>query len=51
MTYLQALIANISREEAKKEIRRHDASWAEFIDEFGDRNEYIGEEVLAFLGY
>ena len=51
MTYLEALIANISREEAKREIRLHGESWANFVAEFGDREDYIGEEVLAFLGY
>jgi hypothetical protein len=51
MTYIDALIANISRDEARREILLHGASWAEFTEEFGDREEYIGEEVLAFLGY
>jgi|11_taG_2_1085331.scaffolds.fasta_scaffold02625_12 archaellum biogenesis protein FlaJ (TadC family) len=51
MNYHEALDAEVTAAEAKAEIKKHDASWHDFIREYGDRNEYMGKEVLDFLGY
>lgn len=54
MTYEEALAATVSAAEAKAEIKQHhslDLTWEAFVAEYGDFEEYSGEDVLAFLGY
>lgn len=51
MSYLEALEANISKQEAIAEIIKHGLDPAEFFAEEGERDEYIGSEVLYWLGY
>lgn len=51
MTYAEAMIARVSRMEAKREIAKHGASWAEFLADCGDLQEYDGATVLEWLGY
>lgn len=52
MDYSEACEATVTREEAKREIAKHDGpEWSEFLDDVGDRAEYTGEEVLGWLGY
>lgn len=53
MSYEDAIEATVSREEARREIARHDigGTFEDFLHEVGDRAEYSGEEVLAWLGY
>ena len=53
MSYEEAIETTVSREEARREIERHDidGTFADFLSEVGDRAEYSGEEVLAWLGY
>jgi hypothetical protein len=51
MSYLEALEANITKAEAIQEIRKHSLDPAEFFAEVGERDEYIGEEILNWLGY
>lgn len=53
MSYEDAIEATVTREEARREIERHDidGTFDDFIREVGDRAEYTGEEVLAWLGY
>lgn len=41
----------VSREEARREIERHGCDWGEFVAEVIDREEYMGREVLEWLGY
>lgn len=36
---------------ALKVIREHDADWAEFVADYGQRDTYDGADVLMFLGY
>jgi hypothetical protein len=36
---------------ALKLIREHDADWAEFVADYGQRDTYDGADVLMFLGY
>jgi len=56
-TLEEAMEMEVSKQEAKREIARHcdpeecRTLWFEFVTEFGDREEYLGEEVLGFLGY
>ena len=54
MTYEEALAATVSAAEAKAEIELHDSAdstWEAFVAEYGDFEEYSGEDVLDFLGY
>lgn len=41
----------VTRKEACHEIAQHGADFDEFITEVGDKQEYKGGEVLAWLGY
>ncbi len=43
----------VTRQEAIDEIERHDVEGgvAAFLAEVGDKPEYMGEEVLGWLGY
>lgn len=41
----------ITRERAKQEIAKHNASWSEFIADNGEHEEYDAQDVLAWLGY
>lgn len=40
-----------SKERAKQEIDNHNASWAEFVADNGEHEEYNAQDVLAWLGY
>jgi hypothetical protein len=53
MNLLEAMEAEVTREEAKAEIDRHDSDggWDVFIAEHGDHPEYEGATVLGWLGY
>lgn len=52
MDYFEACEATVTREEARREVALHDGpQWSEFLEEVGDRVEYLGEEVLGWLGY
>lgn len=51
MTLEEAWGALVSRDEALAEVRKHRCDEAEFLTEVGDRNEYLGEDVLGWLGY
>ena len=52
MTYDEALEStDITRAEAIAEVRAHQISVHEFLDEVGDRALYSGSEVLQWLGY
>jgi hypothetical protein len=53
MNYDEAFEAVVTREEARREVARHDVEggFEVFLQEVGDRAEYLGGEVLAWLGY
>lgn len=53
MDYEEAIETTVSREEARREIERHDCDggFAAFVAEVGDRASYRGAEVLGWLGY
>jgi hypothetical protein len=42
---------DITPQEAKKEIEKHDAEWADFERDVGKKPQYTGEEILTWLGY
>ena len=52
-TYFEACDAEVTREEARLEIARHDVDggFIRFLQEVGDRETYLGKEVLDWLGY
>ena len=51
MSLEEALEAEVSKDAAEREIRRHEMDPAEFFHEIGDRPWYTGAEVLYWLGY
>ncbi|CAN5714398.1 hypothetical protein BH10PSE18_BH10PSE18_08000 [soil metagenome] len=51
MSYEDACTARISRTRARAEIERHHCDFSLFIEEVGDCDEYLGSEVLNWLGY
>lgn len=53
MDYEEACEATVTREEARREIARHDCDggFDAFLAEVGDRATYNGSEVLGWLGY
>jgi hypothetical protein len=51
MTYEEALVINVTKSEALAEIRKHGIDPKEFLEEMGDREDYAGADVLAWLGY
>ena len=51
LTYDDAVIAIVSKAEAMAEIRRHRQDPVEFFTEIGERDQYVGHEVLDWLGY
>ena len=40
-----------SKARAMFELVKHNASWAEFIADNGEHEEYDAQDVLAWLGY
>lgn len=53
MEYEEATEATVTREEARREIQRHDSDsgFPQFVQDVGDRATYTGAEVLGWLGY
>lgn len=51
MTYDEAIESTVTKDQALAEIRRHSCSVEEFLLEQGDHPEYLGEDVLGWLGY
>ena len=52
-TYEEARDAEVTREEARLEIAKHevDGGWDQFLADVGDKETYFGYEVLDWLGY
>ena len=50
-SYEDAIDAEITREQAFHEIKKHGALWSEFLEMVGDKPMYTGKEVLDWLGY
>lgn len=53
MTYDDVMEENptITRQQAERECRRHDASVEEMVADLGDHAEYEGRTFLGWLGY
>lgn len=51
MYYYEACDAEITRQEAIREIKKHGLDPTEFFTDVGDKEEYIGQEILDWLGY
>ena len=51
MDYDEACEAIVTRREVFWELEDHGASFLEFAAEYGDKEEYVGKDVLDFLGY
>jgi len=51
MSYDEAIEAVVTKAEAKCEISLHNASFVDFVAEYGDCDEYNGGDVLGWLGY
>jgi hypothetical protein len=51
MDFEEAQQAIVSKAEAAREIEKHGHNPQEFFAEIGERAEYTGAEVLAWLGY
>lgn len=43
--------AEVTFEQARREVMKHRASVVEFLDEVGSKATYEGREVLSWLGY
>lgn len=52
-TYEEACDAEVTREEARQEIAKHDVDggFEAFLRDVGDKETYSGQEVLDWLGY
>lgn len=46
-----AMEAEVTKSEAKREIKKHSLEWNDFVQEVGDKEMYMGREVLEWLGY
>lgn len=51
MGYEEAVEAVVTRAEALAEVRKHEADVSDFLRDCGDKSEYVGGDVLAWLGY
>ena len=51
MSYDDAIAATVTKREAIAEIKAHGLDPQDFFDEVGKKEEYIGLEVLSWLGY
>jgi hypothetical protein len=54
MTYYESAIGvTITKARAYKEFQKHDATcdWVEFVAWAGDKETYLAEDVLGWLGY
>ena len=50
-SYEEAMEAEVSADEARREIEKHGLSWQDFLNDVGMKDMYIGQEVLDWLGY
>ena len=51
MTYEDAIISEVSFNEARREVEAHGCNMLDFIEEYGQHDIYNGCDVLAWLGY
>lgn len=51
MLYEESLLATVTKAQAIREVRAHGIDFEEFLAEVGNKKEYLGKEVLDWLGY
>jgi hypothetical protein len=51
MSYDDAIEATVTKGEAIAEIKAHGLDPADFFEEIGKKDEYLGIDVLSWLGY
>lgn len=53
MTYDEAIEHEVTKEQARKEIAKHEVEggFEQFLIDVGDKPKYLGQEVLDWLGY
>ena len=51
MSYDDAIEATVTKGEAIAEIKAHGLDPADFFEEVGKKDEYLGIDVLSWLGY
>lgn len=51
MNYEEACECVVTKAEAKLEVEAHHCEWSEFLEDVGEKDKYIGQEVLDWLGY
>ncbi len=51
MSYDDAIEAIVTKQDAIAEIRAHSLDPADFFEEVGKKDEYLGIDVLSWLGY
>lgn len=49
--YEDALEATVTKAQALREVKRHQCDEQEFLQEVGDKEAYVGSEILQYLGY
>lgn len=42
---------DLTPQEVRQELKKHDASWEDFLRDVGNKPKYTGQEVLDWLGY
>ena len=50
-TYQDACEATLTQEQVKRELKKHFTSWEDFVADVNEKTEYLGQEVLDWLGY
>jgi len=51
MNYEEAMIYEVTRAEARHEIKLHYLKFSDFVADVGNKKTYKGSEVLTWLGY
>lgn len=51
MSFEEAMLAEVTREEARREVLRHGLNPEDFFRDVGNRSLYLGSDVLTWLGY
>ena len=51
MNYETALNSIVTKSEAIKEVKDHGCDVNDFLNDVGNKSEYLGSEILHWLGY
>jgi hypothetical protein len=50
-SYEEAVEAEVTADQARREIEKHGLEWQDFLNDVGMKDLYTGQEVLDWLGY